>query len=87
MNPVSGVSKISQALFATVSSSVPGNLVAGAISEAGAMQSGDLMQVGLTGRCWGVGGIMGTSPLIVFPSLHKLNEKVGVEGCLFGCMV
>ncbi len=37
--------EVSQALFATMSHSVPGNLIAGAIAEAGAIQAGDMMQV------------------------------------------
>ena len=49
LNPVSGISKITQLLFALViPASNPNaiiiNLVAGAISESGALQAGDLMQ-------------------------------------------
>jgi hypothetical protein len=40
LNPVSGVGKLSQAVFSLISSSPSANLVAGAISEAGAMQAG-----------------------------------------------
>ena len=49
LNPVSGISKLTQLFFALViSSSNPNaiiiNLVAGAISESGALQAGDMMQ-------------------------------------------
>jgi len=51
LNPVSGVGKLSQIVFAVVA---PGhvvmNLVAGALAEAGAMQAGDLMQDLKTGH-------------------------------------
>ncbi|OLY80022.1 putative oligopeptide transporter [Smittium mucronatum] len=45
LNPVSGIGKISQIIFAyLMPKNLIGNLVAGAIAEAGAMQAGDLMQ-------------------------------------------
>jgi len=45
LNPVSGVGKLSQIVFAFVAPGhVVANLVAGALAEAGAMQAGDLMQ-------------------------------------------
>lgn len=45
INPVSGVGKVSQLLFAFVSpGNVVPNLVAGAVAEAGAAQGGDMMQ-------------------------------------------
>ncbi|KAI8080101.1 OPT oligopeptide transporter protein-domain-containing protein [Gilbertella persicaria] len=51
LNPVSGIGKISQVLFAGV---MPGgilaNLIAGGIAEAGAQQAGDLMQDLKTGH-------------------------------------
>ncbi|KAH8148730.1 uncharacterized protein LAJ45_07073 [Morchella importuna] len=44
LNPVSGISKLTQLLFALITPNVLTNLVAGAISEAGAQQAGDIMQ-------------------------------------------
>jgi OPT family oligopeptide transporter len=45
LNPVSGVGKVSQILFAGVApGAIVPNLVAGAVAEAGAQQAGDLMQ-------------------------------------------
>lgn len=46
LNPVSGIGKLTQAVFATVApGKVLNNLVAGAASEAAAQQAGDMMQV------------------------------------------
>ncbi|KAM0486751.1 hypothetical protein ACHAPX_000014 [Trichoderma viride] len=58
LNPVSGISKLAQLFFALIipqshKSSVLINLVAGAISEAGALQAGDLMQDLKTGHLLG----------------------------------
>ncbi|KAF4507029.1 hypothetical protein G6O67_005706 [Ophiocordyceps sinensis] len=58
LNPVSGISKLAQLIFAFIvpqsnKSSVLVNLVAGAISEAGALQAGDLMQDLKTGHLLG----------------------------------
>ncbi|RKF78634.1 putative oligopeptide transporter [Golovinomyces cichoracearum] len=58
LNPVSGISKIAQLLFALIiprsnKNSVIINLVAGAISEAGALQAGDLLQDLKTGHLLG----------------------------------
>ena len=45
LNPVSGVGKLSQIVFAIVAPGhVVANIVAGALAEAGAMQAGDLLQ-------------------------------------------
>lgn len=45
LNPVSGIGKLTQVCFALISpGKVLHNLVAGAISEAAAMQAGDMMQ-------------------------------------------
>eukprot|EP00475_Leptophrys_vorax_P008841 TRINITY_DN15771_c0_g1_i1.p1 TRINITY_DN15771_c0_g1~~TRINITY_DN15771_c0_g1_i1.p1 ORF type:complete len:795 (+),score=202.69 TRINITY_DN15771_c0_g1_i1:185-2569(+) len=45
LNPVSGIGKISQIFFALISpGNIRGNIIAGAIAEAGASQAGDLMQ-------------------------------------------
>ncbi|KAI9842427.1 MAG: hypothetical protein M1837_007172 [Sclerophora amabilis] len=66
LNPVSGISKITQLFFALLitSTSASGtaliNLVAGAISEAGALQAGDMMQDLKTGH------ILGASPKAQF---------------------
>lgn len=61
LNPVSGVGKLSQVIFAVVA---PGhivtNLVAGALAEAGATQAGDLMQDLKTGH------LLGASPRAMF---------------------
>eukprot|EP01133_Synstelium_polycarpum_P015631 gene15631-18571_t len=51
LNPVSGIGKISQIIFAVVApKNVLSNLVAGAIAEAGAQQAGDMMQDLKTGH-------------------------------------
>ncbi|CAO3638228.1 unnamed protein product [Cunninghamella echinulata] len=51
LNPVSGIGKISQVLFASVMpGGIAANLIAGGIAEAGAQQAGDLMQDLKTGH-------------------------------------
>jgi OPT family oligopeptide transporter len=51
LNPVSGVGKLSQLVFAGVApGNVVANIVAGAVAEAGAQQAGDLMQDLKTGH-------------------------------------
>eukprot|EP01127_Copromyxa_protea_P015255 TRINITY_DN435_c0_g1_i1.p1 TRINITY_DN435_c0_g1~~TRINITY_DN435_c0_g1_i1.p1 ORF type:complete len:657 (+),score=104.12 TRINITY_DN435_c0_g1_i1:100-2070(+) len=51
VNPVSGVGKLSQVVFALVApNNIASNLVAGAIAEAGAQQAGDMMQDLKTGH-------------------------------------
>jgi uncharacterized oligopeptide transporter (OPT) family protein len=65
LNPVSGIGKLSQLLFALIiPKDHPGavlvNLVAGAIAEAGAQQAGDLMQDLKTGH------LIGASPYAQF---------------------
>jgi OPT family oligopeptide transporter len=51
LNPVSGIGKLSQILFAAIApGDVTANLIAGAVAEAGAQQSGDLMQDLKTGH-------------------------------------
>lgn len=65
LNPVSGISKLTQLIFALIipasnKHAVLINLVAGATSEAGAMQAGDLMQDLKTGY------ILGASPKAQF---------------------
>lgn len=61
LNPVSGISKLTQLLFALATpkdhpNSVVINLLAGAISESGALQAGDLLQDLKTGH------LLGASP-------------------------
>ncbi|KAI1325619.1 OPT superfamily oligopeptide transporter [Xylariaceae sp. FL0255] len=58
LNPVSGISKLAQLFFALIipqsnKASVLINLIAGAVSEAGALQAGDLMQDLKTGHLLG----------------------------------
>jgi OPT family oligopeptide transporter len=65
LNPVSGISKLAQLFFALIipqsnKNSVIINLVAGAVSEAGALQAGDLMQDLKTGH------ILGAAPKAQF---------------------
>ena len=65
INPVSGISKLTQLLFALVASSknpnhIITNLLAGAISESGALQAGDMMQDLKTGH------LLGASPKAQF---------------------
>lgn len=65
LNPVSGISKLTQLVFAlVVPSSNPNavtiNLLAGAISESGALQAGDMMQDLKTGH------LLGASPKAQF---------------------
>lgn len=65
LNPVSGIGKLSQLIFALVlpknhPGSVLVNLVAGGIAEAGAQQAGDLMQDLKTGH------LIGASPFAQF---------------------
>ncbi|KAI9318812.1 OPT oligopeptide transporter protein-domain-containing protein [Dichotomocladium elegans] len=51
LNPVSGIGKISQVIFALVMpGGIAANLIAGGIAEAGAQQAGDLMQDLKTGH-------------------------------------
>ena len=65
LNPVSGISKITQLIFALVipasnANAIIINLVAGAITESGALQAGDLLQDLKTGH------LLGASPLAQF---------------------
>jgi uncharacterized oligopeptide transporter (OPT) family protein len=68
LGPVSGIGKVSQLLFAVVApGNVVANIVAGAISEAGATAAGDLMQdlkcghlVGASPRAQFFGQLIGT---------------------------
>lgn len=68
LNPVSGISKLTQLIFALVTpaaqhsrrSAIVTNLLAGAVSESGALQAGDMMQDLKTGH------ILGASPKAQF---------------------
>lgn len=97
LNPVSGISKIAQLLFAILippsnKSSLLINLVAGAISEAGALQAGDLLQDLKTGHLLGAapdaqfwGQIIGSAFGAILSSLiYKLYTNVySIPGKLF----
>ncbi|KAK3170723.1 hypothetical protein OEA41_002805 [Lepraria neglecta] len=97
LNPVSGISKLTQLFFALViPSSNPNaitiNLLAGAISESGALQAGDMMQDLKTGHLlgaapraqfWGqmIGSFVGA---IVSAGVYKLYTSVyEVPGGMF----
>ncbi|CAN6657548.1 hypothetical protein TRVA0_030S00298 [Trichomonascus vanleenenianus] len=97
LNPVSGIGKISQVLFALViprdhPGSVLINLVAGGITEAGAQQAGDLMQDLKTGHLIGaspkaqfVAQMIGSTWSVVLSSLiYRLYDTVyDIPGHLF----
>jgi OPT family oligopeptide transporter len=96
LNPVSGISKIAQLFFALIipqtnKASVLINLIAGAVSEAGALQAGDLMQDLKTGHLLGAapkaqfwGQIIGaTVGAVVSAFIYRLYTTV-YEGELPG---
>ena len=74
LNPVSGISKITQLIFAALTYHKPHavliNLIAGALSEAGAQQAGDLMQDLKTGH------LLGASPKAQFKG-QLIGSAVG----------
>ncbi|KAK6434575.1 OPT superfamily [Oleoguttula sp. CCFEE 5521] len=83
LNPVSGISKLTQLLFAFVTpasnpNAVVVNLLAGAISEAGALQAGDLLQDLKTGH------LLGASPKAQFWG-QLIGSAVGavVSACVY----
>ncbi|SCU77987.1 LADA_0A03202g1_1 [Lachancea dasiensis] len=89
LNPVSGIGKLSQLVFAMITpSSMKGgvllNLVAGGIAEAGAQQAGDLMQDLKTGHLLGASPraqffaqLIGASWSVLFSSLmHVLYNRI-----------
>ncbi|KAK3626628.1 OPT super [Elasticomyces elasticus] len=97
LNPVSGISKLTQLIFALVTpagskNAVVINLLAGGISEAGALQAGDLLQDLKTGHLlgaspkaqfWGqlVGSAVGA---VVSACVYKLYTRVyTIPGGLF----
>lgn len=81
LNPVSGISKLTQLIFAlatpssthTRRSAIVTNLLAGAVSESGALQAGDMMQDLKTGH------ILGASP--------KAQFYGQLIGSLFGAVI
>lgn len=97
LNPVSGISKLAQLFFALVvpqshPTSVLINLVAGAVSEAGALQAGDLMQDLKTGHLLGAapkaqfwGQVIGaTVGAVVSAFIYRLYTAVyTIPGNLF----
>lgn len=97
LNPVSGISKLAQLFFAIIipqsnKNSVLINLIAGAVSEAGALQAGDLMQDLKTGHLLGAapnaqfwGQIIGsTVGAVVSALIYKLYMSVyTIPGELF----
>lgn len=97
LNPVSGISKLAQLFFALIvpqshPTSVLINLVAGAVSEAGALQAGDLMQDLKTGHLLGAapkaqfwGQVVGaTVGAVVSAFIYKLYTAVyTIPGSLF----
>ncbi|KAB5585366.1 OPT oligopeptide transporter [Coniochaeta sp. 2T2.1] len=89
LNPVSGISKLAQLFFAVIipqsnKSSVLINLVAGAISEAGALQAGDMMQDLKTGHLLGAapkaqfwGQVIGaTAGAVVSAGIYRVYTAV-----------
>jgi OPT family oligopeptide transporter len=97
LNPVSGISKLTQLVFALIIpqsnvNSVLINLIAGAVSEAGAQQAGDIMQDLKTGHLVGAapkaqfwGQIIGSAyGAILAPCVYRLYTRVyPVPGDLF----
>lgn len=97
LNPVSGISKLTQLIFALVTPSgtpnaVTINLLAGAISEAGALQAGDLLQDLKTGHLLGAspkaqfwGQLIGSGVgAVVSAAVYKLYTNVyTIPGGLF----
>jgi OPT family oligopeptide transporter len=97
LNPVSGISKLAQLFFALIipqsnKNSVLINLIAGAVSEAGALQAGDLLQDLKTGHLLGAapkaqfwGQIIGsTVGAVVSALVYRLYTSVyEVPGELF----
>lgn len=83
LNPVSGISKLAQLFFALIipsgtKNAVLINLIAGAVSEAGALQAGDLMQDLKTGH------LLGAAPNAQFYG-QLIGSAVGavVSACIY----
>ncbi|KAH7919509.1 OPT superfamily oligopeptide transporter [Leucogyrophana mollusca] len=84
LNPVSGLGKISQLLFAWIQpGNVVANIIAGGVAEAGAQQAGDLMQDLKTGhliraspRAQFYGQLIGSSlSIVVSTTAYTLYQK------------
>lgn len=84
LNPVSGLGKISQLVFAFMQpGNVVANIIAGGVAEAGAQQAGDLMQDLKTGHLCGAspraqfyGQILGsTVSIFVTATAYQLYQK------------
>ncbi|KAI9570583.1 OPT oligopeptide transporter protein-domain-containing protein [Boletus coccyginus] len=84
LNPVSGLGKISQLLFAWIQpGNIVANIIAGGVAEAGAQQAGDLMQDLKTGhlihaspRAQFYGQLIGSSlSIIVSASAYTLYQR------------
>jgi len=84
LNPVSGLGKISQLVFALIQpGNVVANIIAGGVAEAGAQQAGDLMQDLKTGHLLGAspraqfyGQLIGsTLSIIVTTTAYKLYKR------------
>jgi len=93
LNPVSGLGKISQLLFAWIQpGNVVANIIAGGVAEAGAQQAGDLMQDLKTGhliraspRAQFYGQVIGSSlSIIVTATAYTLyNRAYEIPGASF----
>lgn len=97
LNPVSGISKLTQLIFALVTpkgskNAVVINLLAGGISEAGALQAGDLLQdlkcghlLGASPKAQFYGQLIGSGVgAVVSAAVYKLYTKVyTIPGGLF----
>jgi len=97
LNPVSGISKLTQLLFAFVvprgnKNAIIINLIAGALSESGALQAGDLMQdlkaghlVGAAPKAQFYGQIIGSAVgAVLSAAVYKLYTHVyTIPGGLF----
>jgi OPT family oligopeptide transporter len=97
LNPVSGIGKVSQLIFALIiprsnPNAIIINLIAGGIAEAGAQQAGDLMQDLKTGHLLGAspkvqfyGQLIGSAwSAIISAGIYKLYTRVyEIPGPLF----
>ena len=97
LNPVSGISKLTQLIFAAITpptnrNAIVINLVAGAVSEAGALQAGDILQdlkaghlIGASPRAQFYGQIIGSViGAFVSAAVYKLYVSVyPIPGDLF----
>lgn len=97
LNPVSGIGKVSQLIFALIiprshPNAIIINLIAGGIAEAGAQQAGDLMQDLKTGHLLGAspkvqfyGQVIGSAwSAIISAGIYKLYTRVyEIPGPLF----